>query len=311
MAASGGDSAPRSEEQSPAGPGGSAGPASGDRMAEDARPEIGGRPPAGADGASDATQRRFGGVARLYGDAAIGRFARARVGIVGLGGVGTWAAEALARTGVGQLRLVDLDHVAESNTNRQIHALETEFGKAKVVAMAERIGLIHPQARVEAVEEFLTADNAAALVAGLDVVIDCIDQVVAKAALVAHARAIGLAVVTCGGAGGRRDPLRIRHADLASTHGDPLLAALRQRLRQEHGFPRARGKVAPPFDVSAIFSEEPLAWPAAVPADAEGGEAARPGSPLACGGYGSAVTVTATMGFVAAARALERLLGGD
>lgn len=264
---------------------------------------------ADGDGTPDAAQRRFGGVARLYGEAALARFAQARVGVVGLGGVGTWAAEALARTGVGHLRLIDLDHVAESNTNRQIHALETEFGKAKAVAMAERIGLINPHAQVEAVEDFVTADNAAALIAGLDVVIDCIDQVVAKAALVTHAHASGPAVVTCGGAGGRRDPLRIRQADLAHTHGDPLLAALRQRLRQEHGFPRPRGKVAPPFGVAAIFSEEPLAWPPALPA--QGDAAARPGSPLACGGYGSAVTVTATMGFVAAARALERLLGGE
>ncbi len=298
MSASGRVSAPGIEDQSPAGPGGPGG-----MMAEGART-------AGASCAPDAAQRRFGGVARLYGEAALARFAQARVGVVGLGGVGTWAAEALARTGVGHLRLIDLDHVAESNTNRQIHALETEFGKAKVVAMAERIRLIHPQARVETIEEFLTADNAAAQVAGLDVVIDCIDQVVAKAALVAHARAAGLAVVTCGGAGGRRDPLRIRQADLAHTHGDPLLAALRQRLRQEHGFPRPRGKVAPTFGVSAIFSEEPLVWPPALPADGDAA-AARPGSPLACGGYGSAVTVTATMGFVAAARALERLLGGE
>ncbi len=255
-------------------------------------------------------ERRFGGVARLYGESALARFTRARVGVIGLGGVGTWAAEAFARSGVGHLRLIDLDHVSESNTNRQIHALETEFGKAKVVAMAERIRLINPHASIQAIEDFITAGNAAEMLDGLDLVVDCIDQVMAKAALIAHARHSGIRAVTCGGAGGRRDPLRIRRADLALTHGDPLLAALRQRLRQEHGFSRARGKVAPPFGVTAIFSDEPLQWPLAPPGSPDGDALAAAGSPLACGGYGSAVTVTATMGFVAAACALELLQSG-
>jgi tRNA A37 threonylcarbamoyladenosine dehydratase len=257
--------------------------------------------------APDPADRRFGGVARLYGVAGLARFAQARVGVIGLGGVGTWAAEALARSGVGHLRLIDLDHVSESNTNRQIHALETEFGKAKVVAMAERIRLINPQAQIEAIEDFITAGNAPSLLAGLDVVIDCIDQVVAKAALVSQARLAGLQAVTCGGAGGRKDPLRIRRADLARTHGDPLLAALRQRLRQDHGFSRAHGKKVPLFGITAIFSDEVLAWPPGAPPSSDALAAAAPGSPLACGGYGSAVTVTATMGFAAAACALELL----
>jgi tRNA A37 threonylcarbamoyladenosine dehydratase len=248
--------------------------------------------------------RRFGGVARLYGAAALERFGRARIGVVGLGGVGTWAAEALARSGAGRLRLIDLDHVSESNTNRQIHALDTEFGKAKVVAMAERIRLIHPGAQVEAVEEFVTAENAAALLQGLDLVIDCIDQVAAKAALIAQAHGAGLRVITCGGAGGRKDPARIRRDDLARSRGDPLLAALRHRLRHEYGYSRAAGKQVPRFGIAAVFSDEALAWPVA---EAAAEDAAAPGSPLACGGYGSAVTVTGTMGFAAAACALEQL----
>ncbi len=253
-------------------------------------------PPAGAH--DDA--RRFGGVARLYGEAALARFGRARVGIVGLGGVGTWAAEALARSGGGHLRLIDLDHVAVSNTNRQIHALETAFGKAKVSAMAERIRLIHPQAQVEAIEDYATPENAAALVAGLDLVIDCVDQVAAKAALIAHARRQGIAVVTCGGAGGRKDPGRIRRDDLARTHGDPLLAAVRQRLRHDYGFAGAGPRRPVPFGVAAVFSDEVFQGSAT-------GGAPAAGSPLACGGYGSAVTVTATMGFAAAAEALAML----
>ncbi len=255
-------------------------------------------------GAEDGTERRFGGVARLYGQAALARFGRARVAIVGLGGVGTWAAEALARSGVGAQTLIDLDHVSESNTNRQIHALETEFGKAKVVAMAERIRLIHPQARVCAIEEFVTAQNVGALLAGLDLVIDCIDQVAAKAALIAHARGAGIAVVTCGGAGGRKDPARIRCDDLARTHADPLLAAVRHRLRHDYGFApagAAGARRAAPFGIDAVYSDE-----AFVGSGAAAGAAA-PGNPLACGGYGSAVTVTATMGFAAAARALALL----
>jgi len=248
-------------------------------------------------------QRRFGGVARLYGTAALARFGAARVGIVGLGGVGTWAAEALARSGVAHLRLIDLDHIAPSNANRQVHALEPDFGKAKVIAMAERIALIHPAAQVHAIEEFVTRENAAELLAGLDLVIDCIDQVPAKAALIAYCTSVHIGVITCGGAGGRQDPGRVRRADLARTSGDPLLAALRHRLRHEYGFAAAQGSKPPAsFGVEAIFTDEVLAWPAV-----EVPHAGPVGSPLACGGYGSAVTVTATMGLAAAAAGLARL----
>jgi tRNA A37 threonylcarbamoyladenosine dehydratase len=256
--------------------------------------------------AADA-QRRFGGVARLYGAAALERFAIARVGVVGLGGVGTWAAEALARSGVAHLRLIDLDHVSESNTNRQVHALDGEYGRAKVQSMAERVAAIHPLAQVETVEDFVTAHNAGELLAGLDLVVDCIDQAAAKAAMVAWARHRGLPIVVCGAAGGRRDPVRIRREDLARTRGDALLARVRQRLRQEYGFPAAgRGRQAPRFGVEAIYSDEPaLMQPACAPDEAP------PGSPLACGGYGSAVTVTAAMGLAAAAHALTLLTAED
>jgi tRNA A37 threonylcarbamoyladenosine dehydratase len=256
---------------------------------------------AGAPGAD--LERRFGGVARLYGADSLRRFGCARVAVVGLGGVGTWVAEALARTGVGGLTLIDLDHISESNTNRQIHALDPEFGRAKVLAMAQRVRAIHPGAAVVAVEEFLGPDNVAQLLRGADLVVDCIDHVVAKAALIACARALGVAVVTCGAAGGRKDPARIAREDLARTRGDALLAKVRARLRREHGFVGpGKGRKAPRFGVDAIYSSEVPSLPA--PACAAG---QAPGSPLACGGYGSAVTVTATMGFAAAACALERL----
>jgi tRNA A37 threonylcarbamoyladenosine dehydratase len=243
-------------------------------------------------------QRRFGGVARLYGGAAYERFARAHAVVVGIGGVGSWAAEALARSGVGALTLVDLDHIAESNTNRQIHALGDEYGKAKVVAMAARIEQINPACRVTAIDEFVTPDNATTLLPAADVVLDCIDQVSAKAALVAHCRAQRVEVVTCGGAGGRIDPTRIRQDDLARAHGDPLLSKVRYRLRRQFGFPRDSARRVPKFGVAAVFSDEPIRPPS---------EQCDPSARLACAGYGSSVAVTAALGFAAAAAALQVL----
>ena len=248
--------------------------------------------------------RRFSGVTRLYGEAAAQRFRAAHVVVVGIGGVGSWAAEALARSAVGQITLVDLDHVAESNTNRQIHALGDVYGKAKVDAMAERLVAINPECRARAVDEFATAENAALLVAGADVVLDCIDQVIAKAALIVAARAAGVTIVTCGAAGGRFDPTRVRCADLARLTGDPLLAKLRHKLRRDHGFPRDDGKRTARFGVTGVYSDEPLQRPVQA-CDAEGRPV--PGAALACAGYGSSVVVTATMGFVAAGQALAAL----
>lgn len=248
--------------------------------------------------------RRFSGVTRLYGDAAAARFRSAHVVVVGIGGVGSWAAEALARSAIGRLTLVDLDHVAESNTNRQIHALGDEYGKAKVDAMAERVAAINPACTVRAVDAFASVENAEALVAGADVVVDCIDQVVAKAALIAAARAAGVAVITCGAAGGRIDPTRIRCEDLARLAGDPLLAKVRHKLRRDHGFPRDTGKRVLRFGVTGVYSDEPLRRPAPA-CDASGQPVS--GAALACAGYGSTVVVTAAMGFVAAAQALTAL----
>ena len=248
--------------------------------------------------------RRFAGVVRLYGEAAAERFRRAHVVVVGMGGVGSWAAEALARSAVGQLTLVDLDHVAESNTNRQIHALGDAYGKAKVDAMAERLVAINPGCRIRAVDEFATVENAASLVTGADVVLDCIDQVLAKAALIAAARVAGVNVVTCGAAGGRLDPTRIRCDDLARLTGDPLLAKVRHKLRRDYGFPRDGGKRPARFGVTGVYSDEPLQRPA-LECDSEGRPV--PGAALACAGYGSSVVVTAAMGFVAAGQALAML----
>jgi tRNA threonylcarbamoyladenosine dehydratase len=238
--------------------------------------------------------RRFGGIARLYGEPAMAGFHAARVVVVGLGGVGSWAAEALARSAVGQIMLVDMDHIAESNVNRQIHAIGDTFGQSKVLAMAQRIGAINPACVVDSVDEFASGDNALRLVEGADVVIDCVDEVRAKVALIAAARTVGVSIVTCGAAGGRKEPSGIRCADLGLLTGDPLLAKVRHRLRRQHGFPLA-GAAKPRFNVTGVYSDEPVQRP----------QGAGPG--LACAGYGSSVAVTATMGFVAAAQALTKL----
>jgi tRNA A37 threonylcarbamoyladenosine dehydratase len=252
--------------------------------------------------------RRFAGVARLHGDAAYRRFQQAHAVVIGIGGVGSWVAEALARSAVGRITLIDLDHIAESNTNRQIHALGDSYGQAKVQAMAARIAAINPACRIDTVEEFVAPDNVDALLdacGAVDVVVDCIDQVVAKAALVAACRRRRIAVITCGAAGGRLDPTRIRCDDLARAAGDPLLSKLRYRLRREHGFARADAEGrAVRFHVTAVFSDEPVQLPAGADACDLGEGAAAPTHGLACSGYGSSVTVTAPLGFAAAARAL-------
>ncbi|MGC3963442.1 MAG: tRNA threonylcarbamoyladenosine dehydratase [Rhodocyclaceae bacterium] len=244
--------------------------------------------------------RRFGGVVRLYGQEAADRFAAARVCVVGIGGVGSWAAEALARSAVGHMTLIDLDMIAESNTNRQIHALGDAYGMAKVDAMRDRILAINPRCEVTTVEDFVAPDNLESLLAGHDIVLDAIDNVGVKVAMAAWSRSRGVPLVMCGGAGGKADPTRLTVADLSTTEQDPLLAKVRSRLRKEHGFPKPGKGRAARFDIEAIYSSEPLQQPDACSADS-----APQG--LSCAGYGSAVTVTAVAGFMAASRVLARL----
>lgn len=247
--------------------------------------------PLAVDPAAD-LERRFGGLRRLYGDAAYTRLRAARVAVVGVGGVGSWAAEALARCGVAGLTLVDLDHVAESNVNRQVQALGATLGAAKVQALRARIADIHPGCVVHAVEEFVDEGNWPALLsAPVDVVIDACDQLRAKAALAGWALAQRCALVIAGAAGGKRRPQAVEVADLAEVTHDPLLASLRQRLRQRHGAAR-RGAIG----LRCVFSREAVARP---------DEACDLEANLNCHGYGSSVTVTATFGLVAAQLALE------
>lgn len=256
--------------------------------------------------------RRFSAAGRLLGTAALGRLQDGHAVVAGIGGVGSWAVEALARSGVGTLTLIDLDQIVESNVNRQVHALEATLGAAKVDVMARRLQQIAPLALIRPVEAFIEPDNIAQLVPRhATVVIDAIDAVAAKAALISWCTVHDIPVVTCGAAGGRRDPLQLRCDDLARTRGDALLASLRSRLRRVHGFPPAAGPRlgnlagAPKFGVPAIFSSEPVAG--AMPAD-DAGSPRVGGAPLACAGYGSIVTVTAAMGMAAASRAIDIML---
>ncbi len=249
-------------------------------------------------------ERRFGGVRRLYGSAAFERFRQAHVCVVGIGGVGAWTAEALARSAIGRLTLIDPDHLAESNINRQVHALTHELGKSKIQAMTERVAAINPLCKVSGIEEFVTPENVAdLLVNDFDCVVDAIDNARAKVALIVHCRRRKLKLVCLGAAGGQTDPGRIQVADLARTTDDPLLAKVRTRLRREHSFPAGGRKMG----VDCVYSTEPLKYP-----DAEGAvcderpdDAAVHG--LNCAGFGSSVCVTASFGLRAAALVLARL----
>jgi tRNA A37 threonylcarbamoyladenosine dehydratase len=242
-------------------------------------------------------QRRFGGLERLYGVDGAAAIRRAHVAVVGIGGVGSWAAEALARSGVGTLTLVDLDHVAESNINRQVHALDSTVGQAKVLAMRERIAQIHPRCTVHAVEEFVEPENWPQLLpAGVDAVIDACDAVKAKTAMAAWARREKVLFIACGAAGGKRLAHQVDVDDLAHTTHDPLLAQLRYRLRKFHGAPKEGKRIG----VACVFSREAVAPPD--PSCAIEGDGS-----LNCHGYGSVVSVTATFGHCAAGWLLDRI----
>ena len=232
--------------------------------------------------------RRFGGVSRLYGAELRERFHLATVVVAGLGGVGSWAAEALARTGIGHLVLVDFDHIAESNTNRQLHALEGQYGKAKVQAMSERIKHINPDISLTVCDEFLEPENLDLIVPKGALVLDATDSVQTKIALVIWATTTNRSLVMCGAAGGKTDPTSVRCDDLSRTEQDALLAKVRQGLRQDHGFSRNLKKK---MGVRAIYSHEPRAGASS------GG--------LACSGYGSTIMVTAACGLAAAAEILN------
>lgn len=252
-------------------------------------------------------EARFGGILRLYGKDGQERLRQAHVCVVGIGGVGSWAVEALARSGIGRLTLVDLDDVCISNVNRQLHAVTGEFGKPKVEVMAGRVQLINPDCIVLAQQMLFTASTAESLLApNYDCVLDAIDQTSMKALLIARCRDRKLPVVTTGGAGGRRDPTSIRVDDLARSTHDGLLSATRKLLRDEHDFPRDPKQN---FGVACVFSAEAQVFPTA---NGEVCEQPEPGSRLRLdcrSGYGTATFVTGAFGFAAAAQVVKTLTG--
>jgi len=263
-------------------------------------------------------ERRFGGIARLYGAQGLARFRQAHVCVVGVGGVGSWIVEALARSAIGAITMIDLDNLAESNVNRQIHALTETLGKAKVTALHERIVQINPFCRVTEVEDFLTPDNVAEMIplGQFDYVVDAIDNVRAKVALIAYCREHKIPMITSGGAGGQIDPTRIEIRDLCRTEQEPLLAKVRKRLRSLHRFPRGTKNK---FGIDAVFSTEPLRLPetgeqcdigtVADSASIDDSDDDNSGiTGLNCAGFGSAMVVTASFGLVAAAHVLRKIV---
>ncbi|MBW8182601.1 tRNA cyclic N6-threonylcarbamoyladenosine(37) synthase TcdA [Shewanella nanhaiensis] len=260
---------------------------------------------------SEAYINRFAGIGRLYGQKALKRFSQSHVAVVGIGGVGTWVAESLARSGIGEVTLIDLDDICVTNTNRQIHALKETIGESKVEVMAERILQINPDCKVNQVEDFITPENLGDYFMGrkregnLDFVIDCIDAVKPKAALIAWCKRQKLPIVTVGGAGGQVDPTQVQVTDLAKTYQDPLLAKVRNILRREYNFSK---NLQRRFSIEAVFSTEQLVYPQAdgsvcnTKADAEGSMRMDCAS-----GFGAVTVVTGTFGFIAASRVLIKL----
>ncbi len=255
--------------------------------------------------ASTTDPRRLGGVGRLYGEDGALVLKNAHVVVVGMGGVGSWAVEALARTGVGHLTLIDGDTVALSNTNRQLHAHDGNYDRFKVDAMKDRVALINPDCEVDVIPEFVSAETLPSQIPlEAHYVIDAIDDLRGKTALVAYCHANHLPVVVSGGAAARIDPSKLMSADLSQVKGDPLLAKLRTFLRKNHGFPAGSKdpKKTRKFGIVAVFSDEPLKQPGLDTLNALGE------APTARVGFGSGMVVTASCGLQLAAIVLNGLI---
>ena len=242
----------------------------------------------------DEYERRFAGVEKIYGDQAFRQYEHSHVMVIGIGGVGSWAVEALARTGIAELTLVDMDVIAASNINRQLPALSSTLGREKIEVMAERCLSINPRIRINVVDDYLTADNVKELLSNPpDVVLDCIDDVKAKLALMLHCRFNKIPLIVSGGAGGKLDPLKIRVADLSKTEQDPMLAKLRSQLRSKGICKKPKDK----FGITCVYSVDNPFSSAEVCASAG----------LRCGGYGSAVVVTSSFAMIAVSEVLKKL----
>jgi len=252
-------------------------------------------------------QLRFGGISRLYGNAAADIFQQAHICIIGIGGVGSWVAESLARNGIGNITLIDLDDICTTNVNRQIHALTDTIGMSKVEVMAQRIKQINPECNIEEIEDFVTEENLMQLINNrFDYVVDAIDSVKIKTALIAHCKRNKLSMITIGGAGGQSDPSKIQIADLSQTYQDPLLAKVRNQLRREYNFSRNTKRK---FSIDAIFSTEQLMYPTQEGEVCHAKQSTDGAMRLDCsGGFGAATHVTASFAFFAVGRVMTKLI---
>lgn len=256
---------------------------------------------------SAAYQQRFGGIARLYGQESLIALSQAHFVLVGLGGVGTWVAEALARSGIGKITLIEMDEVCTTNTNRQLHALQSTIGKSKNQIITERLKDINPDMTVESVEDFLDEKNMTQLIGSQHhVVIDAIDAAHIKARLVSYCLAIKVRLITIGSSGGKTDPQKIKVADLGHTENDPMLAKIRTQLYRHFNFARDSNRK---FRVDAVYSTEQMVYPKPDGSVCMSKQFLQEGVKLDCaGGFGSSVMVTGTFGFLAATKAIERYL---
>ena len=256
----------------------------------------------------DDFEQRFSGLARLYGNAGLARLRAAHVAVIGLGGVGSWAVEALARSGIGALTLIDMDDVCITNVNRQLHAIDGQIGRPKTDALAERVRRINPECRVEIIAQFFTAATSAELLAPrYDFVIDAIDKLSHKCAVITGCREREMNVLTVGGAGGKRDGTAVRVADLADSTQDELLRQVRRKLRRECGFPHGNGVQ---FGMPCVYSPERPVFPWS---DGTCAAEEEPGSNLkldCATGFGTATFVTGAFGFAAAGEVVRRLAIG-
>ena len=248
----------------------------------------------------DGYEQRFGGIGRLYGNSALERLRQAHICVIGIGGVGSWAVEALARSGIGKLTLIDMDDICVTNINRQIHALSGNIGKLKTEVMKERVQLINSKCEVQVIDDFLSAENLAEyLNRDYDYVIDAIDNVKTKAALIAYCKRNKIKVITIGGAGGQTDPSQIRIADLSKTVQDPLLAKVRSVLRKNYNFSQNPKRK---FGIDCVFSTQPLIFPQTE------GECTVSATMNCANGFGAATMITATFGFFAVSWVIDKLL---
>ena len=248
----------------------------------------------------DNFEQRFGGIGRLYTPEGLAKLRQSHICVIGIGGVGSWAVEALARSGIGKITMIDMDDICVTNINRQIHALTSTVATLKTEAMKTRIAEINPECQVEIIDDFISPDNLADyLNRGYDYVIDAIDSVKTKAALIAYCKRNKIRLITTGGAGGQTDPSQIQIADLSKTIQDPLASKVRSLLRKEYHFSQNPKRK---FGVDCVFSTQPLIFP-------KMGEGCEISATMNCAnGFGAVTIVTATFAFFAVGRVIDKLL---